>query len=426
MNYQALKGMKDVLPSESYTWQYAEDKIKEACKMHGFLEVRTPLLESSELFLRGVGKTTDIVQKEMYTFMDKGERYVTLKPEGTASVVRMFIEHKLYNEAQPTKMYYLSTPIFRYERPQAGRLREHHQFGVEIFGGALPSSDAECIMLALQIFETLGIHNLCVNINSIGCPECRPNYNEALKEYLNNNLDSLCETCNTRFETNPLRILDCKEENCKKICQNAPKITDYLCHDCNSHFLGLQTILTEMKTNFKINPYIVRGLDYYTKTVFEIVSNDIGAQDALCGGGRYDGLVKELGGPDMPAVGFGMGIERLLLLLSNKGIILPSDETTDVYIATIGEKAAAIGIKAAFDLRYYNIATEFDHIGRSIKAQMKYADKLGAKLVVIIGDDEIEKGVVKFKNMTTGMDSLASIDDISNTVRNMLEDEEEF
>ena len=294
--------------------------------------------------MRGVGDTTDIVQKEMYTFNDKGNRSITLKPEGTAGVVRAFIEAGLQNEAQPTKIYYLNNPVFRYENPQSGRLREHHQFGVEAFGGKNASLDAEIIGLALGIIGDLGITGLSVNINSIGCKECRPKYNAALKEYFKANLDNLCETCQSRYEKNPLRILDCKDENCQKYVENAPIIIDYLCDDCKAHFESLKEHLNALNIKYNINPKIVRGLDYYTKTVFEIISHTIGSQGTVCGGGRYDNLVEELEGPSTPGVGFGLGLERLLLTLQSLGIEIEKPTLYDAYVCTMGEKAELEGV----------------------------------------------------------------------------------
>ena len=314
MQIQAPKGMKDVTPKESYKWQYIEKLMRSACAEFGYRETRTPVLEHTELFARGVGDTTDIVQKEMYTFTDKGDRSVTLKPEGTAGAVRMFLENKLFADAQPTKMFYLYCPVFRYEKPQAGRLREHHQFGVEVFGAPRASADAEVISLAISILNELGIKSVKAKINSIGCPECRPQYNAALKEYLKANYDELCETCKTRYEKNPLRILDCKEKRCGEIAAAAPKVLDYLCPECQAHFEELKASLDALGIEYEVDPMIVRGLDYYTKTVFELVSTEGAYTGTVCGGGRYDGLIEELGGPKMNAVGFGMGMERLLLV----------------------------------------------------------------------------------------------------------------
>ena len=420
MAIQVLKGMKDVLPEESAKWQYVEGIMRELCKKHGFCEIRTPVLEHTELFLRGVGATTDIVQKEMYTFTDKGDRSVTLKPEGTAGVVRAFVEHHMADNALPAKMFYLNAPIFRYERPQAGRLREHHQFGVEVFGAKSAAADAECIALVFELLGKLGVTGLCANINSIGCEKCRPAYSAALRDYLRSNYDDLCETCKTRFETNPLRILDCKEEKCKAICAGAPKTIDCLCDDCKAHFESLKACLDELHIPYKVNPMIVRGLDYYTKTVFEVVSDALGSQSAVCGGGRYDNLVEEIGGQSVPAVGFGMGIERLIIMLENMGIALPSQQMPDVYIASMGDMAQIAAMKLAFELRDNGVYAEFDHVGRSFKAQFKYADKVSAKVVIVIGESELESGEYKVKVMATSEEMSVCAKDIVCMVQSIL------
>ena len=396
---KAPKGTKDVLPAQSAGWQYVESAAREVCALYGYREIRTPVFEHTELFLRGVGDTTDIVQKEMYTFEDKGGRSITLKPEGTAGVVRSFVENSLYAEALPVKMFYLNAPVFRYERPQAGRLREHHQFGIEAFGSPGPAIDAEVISVALTLFKKLGITSLALNINSIGCKECRPAYNAALREYLKENEEELCGVCRERMVTNPLRVLDCKVDSCQEIVRNAPKMLDMLCGHCADHFDGLQLRLKSAGIEYKINPLIVRGLDYYTKTVFEIISTGIGAQGTVCGGGRYDGLVEELGGPSMPGVGFGMGLERLLLVLESLGIELPVPSVCDVFVCTLGDAAAVEGFRVVSGLRDAGIKAECDHMGRSLKAQLKYAAKIGAEYAAIIGDDELAKGVAMLRNM---------------------------
>ena len=408
--YRAPKGTKDVLPEQSYQWQFLEARIREIVKKYGFLEVRTPVFEHTELFLRGVGETTDIVQKEMYTFLDKGERSVTLKPEGTAGVVRMFVENNLFAEIQPTKMFYLYSPTFRYERPQAGRLREHHQFGVEFFGASKPSADAECIAVATELLASLGCDGLTVRLNSIGCPKCRPHYHEALKSYLHEHYDALCETCKTRLETNPLRVLDCKVESCQKIANGAPIIGDYLCDECRDHQDHLFKLLDGMGIRYVIDPRLVRGLDYYTKTVFEITSENIGSQSAVCGGGRYDGLVEEIGGPHTPAIGFGLGMERLLLELENTGYQIEKPVRYDLYIASMGEEAEQTAFLLANNLRKGGAKVEIDHIGRSVKAQMKYADKIGARYVLVLGGDELAKGEAKLKHMSDGNETTTALD----------------
>ena len=402
MAYQAPKGTKDILPESSYRWQYIETAIRALAQKYGFLEARTPVFEHTELFLRGVGATTDIVQKEMYTFLDKGERSITLRPEGTAGLVRMFVEHKLFADTQPTKLYYLASPIFRYERPQAGRLREHHQFGVELFGSPLPSADAECIALLMELLTSLGCSELRVLLNSIGCPKCRPGYHQALKKYFKQHYDELCDTCKTRYETNPLRILDCKTPRCVELRQGAPKMLDYACEDCRSHFAELQSLLSGIGIPFDIEHSLVRGLDYYTKTVFEVVSDRIGAQGSVCGGGRYDGLVEQLGGPPVPAVGFGLGMERLLLLLEQSGIEVEAPKRFDLYIASYGAAARERAFLLADALRKRGLCVELDHMDRSMKAQFKYADKIGASYVLTIGDNELSSGLAMLKRMDDG------------------------
>ena len=420
MQIQAPKGTKDITPQESYRWQVVERIIREICERYGFDETRTPVFEHTELFDRGVGDTTDIVQKEMYTFTDRGDRSITLKPEGTAGVARMFIEHKLFNDAQPTKMYYLYCPVFRYEKPQAGRLREHHQFGVEVFGAPLASADAECILIALELFSKIGINGLALNINSIGCPMCRPAYNERLRKYFSDQANSLCETCRTRLEKNPLRILDCKEERCSKIAEGAPVMIESLCPQCEEHFKELKDCLDAADTKYSINPHIVRGLDYYTKTVFEIVSNHIGSQGTVCGGGRYDGLIEQLGGPKMPGVGFGLGMERLLMVAESQGISLPAPRQVEVYVAPVNEAARDAGFKLTQSLRDSGLKVEFDHVGRSVKAQFKYAGKLSCLLVAVIGEDELKSNTVKFKNMQDGTESSVPLAAAATTAKTML------
>lgn len=394
------KGTKDVLPDESYKWHYIEGKAREIADAFGLKEIRTPTFEHTELFLRGVGDTTDIVNKEMYTFLDKGERSITLKPEGTAGVARAFVENGLQNTAMPLKMYYI-TPVFRYENPQKGRLREHHQFGVEVYGASGADIDAEVILIAYTLLTKLGL-KVSLNINSMGCKECRREYNAALKAYFADKLDQTCPTCRVRYDKNPLRILDCKEDACKKLSVDAPKITDYLCDDCKSHFEKLQSLLKIAGLDFKVNPYIVRGLDYYTRTVFEFVTTSLGSQGTVCGGGRYDGLIEQIGGNSTPGVGFGMGIERVLMLMEAENVQIPQERPTDLYIAAMGEKAYDVAFGIVCDLRAKGYKAEIDHMGRGIKAQFKYADKIKAKYVAVIGDNEIESGVISLKNMQDG------------------------
>ena len=394
------KGTKDVLPQDSYKWQYVEGVARDVAKLFNLKEIRTPVFEHTELFQRGVGDTTDIVTKEMYTFKDKGDRSMTLKPEGTAGAVRSFIENGMHSGVLPVKMYYI-TPAFRYERPQAGRLREFHQFGVELFGAKSAQTDAEAILLADSLLKKLGL-NVKLYVNSIGCPTCRAAYNKALKAFFEPHLDELCYDCKTRFEKNPLRLLDCKEEACKKINAAAPSILDYLCEDCHAHFEEVKSCLQLAGVGYEIDPRIVRGLDYYTRTVFEFVSTSIGAQGTVCAGGRYDGLIEELGGNSIPAVGFAAGIERLLIVMEQTGVEIPAPEVPTVYVAGMNAACRRKAFELASALREKGVIAEIDHMDRSVKAQFKYADKLGAKYVAVIGDSELEEGAMNAKCMATG------------------------
>lgn len=404
----APRGTKDLVPGESYKWQYVEDKFREVCDEFNYKETRVPTFEHTELFERGVGDTTDVVEKQMYTFLDKGGRSVTLRPEGTASVVRSFLQNSLYADTMPAKMYY-NIPCFRYEKSQKGRLREFHQFGVEVFGAKEPTIDAEVISLALTFLDRVGLKDLTVHINSIGCKECRKAYNEKLREYFRPHLSELCETCRGRFERNPLRILDCKSEICREMGKGAPVLLDYICDDCREHFEKFKTCLDNMGIKYEIDPGIVRGLDYYSKTVFEIISGDF----TVCGGGRYDGLVEELGGSPSPAIGFGLGIERLLLRLEETGVTIPQREKLDLYVAPLGEKASVYAQKLVYSLRRAGVKTETDHTGRGLRAQMKYADKLGCRYSVVLGDNEIENGEAAVKNMETGEQTQVKLDKLT-------------
>lgn len=415
----AIKGTLDLLPKESYKTQYIESAVREIAENFGFYEMRTPVFEHTELFQRSVGETTDVVQKEMYTFEDKGGRSITLRPEGTAGAARAFLENGLFNEALPQKIYYL-TSCYRYEKPQAGRLREFHQFGVEAFGAASPAQDAEIIALANEVFNYLGVENLTLEINSIGCPTCRAEYQKALKAYFESYTSELCETCRGRLERNPMRILDCKSPVCSKIAAGAPKILDYLCDDCCAHFDAVQQYLNAMQIDFTVNPEIVRGLDYYTRTVFEFVSKEIGAQGTVCGGGRYDGLLEELGGKPMPACGFGMGIERLLLLMDAQNTPFPERKGCDIYLASMGEKANLEAARLALDLRNEGLSAQFDTVGRGLKAQMKYADKLGALYTVVLGDEELKTRKAKLKNMKDGNLTDISLDGFTDTFQSIV------
>ena len=406
---KAIKGTKDVLPKDVHKNQYIEATALDIASKFGYKEIRTPVFEHTELFQRGVGDTTDVVQKEMYTFDDKGGRSISLRPEGTAGAVRSFLENGLCNEALPQKVCYL-TSCYRYEKPQAGRLREFHQFGVECFGTASPLADAEIIALAKSIFDTLGVRDLSLEINSIGCPKCRAEYHKALKEYFASRKDELCDTCKGRLDRNPMRILDCKSPICHEIAHGAPVVIDYLCDECKEHFEKVQKYLDAQNIEYKINPQIVRGLDYYTKTVFEFVSNSIGAQGTVCGGGRYDGLVEELGGQHTASLGFAMGLERLMLLMEAQACEFPQAEKPDLFIVALGEKATLKALEIAKDMREEGFSALLDLNQRSVRAQMKYADKLGAKFNVVIGDNEVENKIAKLKNMQTGEETEINLD----------------
>lgn len=398
---KAIKGTNDVLPGESYKNQYIESTCLSVAEKYGYKEMRTPVFEHTELFQRGVGDTTDVVQKEMYTFDDKGGRSITLRPEETAGAARAFLENGLSNEALPQKICYL-TSCYRYEKPQAGRLREFHQFGIECFGATSPLADAEMISLAKQVFDELEVKDLHLELNSIGCPTCRAEYHKALKEYFESRKDELCDTCRDRLDRNPMRILDCKSPVCHEIAQGAPVVLDYLCDECREHFDTVKKYLDAMNIEYVVNPQIVRGLDYYTKTVFEFVSDSIGAQGTVCGGGRYDGLIQELGGQPTPSLGFGMGLERLKLVMDAQNCPYPDEEKPDLFIVAMGEKAVLKAVEIAKDMRDEGFSVLYDLNGRSLRAQMKYADKLGAKFNVVIGDNEVDNGTAKLKNMATG------------------------
>lgn len=407
----APKGTKDIMMDQVYKWHYVEKKWKEICARYGFKELRTPIFEHTELFQRGVGDTTDIVQKEMYTFEDHGGRSITLKPEGTSPAVRAFIEHKQYAEVQPIKLYY-DIPCFRYEKPQSGRLRQFHQFGVETFGTTNMVADAEIIAIGYDFLTSMGVTDLTLEINSVGCPECRAKHRKALKDFLAPKYDQLCDTCKSRYEKNPMRILDCKSPIDQELVQGAPMMVDFLCDDCKNAFEDLQKNLDALEIPYVINPKIVRGLDYYTKTAFEFVTNSLGAQGTVCGGGRYDNLVEEVGGPPIPGVGFGLGKERLLMLMEANGVEIPRPSDCDVFIATMGEAAKLYGQKLLFNFRRNGIKCQIDDLQRNFKGQFKYADRLGAKYAVVIGDNELETGVATLKDMEKGEQSEVKFDDL--------------
>jgi len=416
---QAPKGTRDILPSEIHKWQYVEKVFADICKNYGYREIRIPVFEHTELFQRGVGDTTDVVQKEMYTFLDKGGRSITLRPEGTAGVVRSYIENGMSSLPQPVKLYY-NISAYRYENIQKGRYREFHQFGVEAFGAKGPSIDVEIISMLNMFFGKLGLCNVSLNINSIGCPKCRRAYNDKLKEYLSPVLKNLCDNCNARFNRNPLRIIDCKESSCKKYTADAPALIDNLCDECKEHFEGLKAGLNNLKINYNVDKSIVRGLDYYTRTVFEFVSSNVGTQGTICGGGRYDGLVEICGGSPTPGIGFALGVERLILEMDSQNISILEPEGIYIFIAAIGEKADSYAERLVYQLRENGISAEKDVMNRSLKAQMKYADKLGVTYTVVLGDNEIESNKAVLKNMKSGEQKDVSLDSILDRLKNNL------
>ena len=409
LEIKSIKGTADVLPSDSYKWQFVERKFLDTAQKYGFGEIRVPTFEDKRLFIRSVGDTTDVVQKEMYTFTDQGGRELALRPEGTAGVNRAVIENGLINGALPVKLSY-AISCFRAEKPQAGRMREFHQLGMELFGASSPSADAEVIAFVDEFFRLLGIRNISLEINSIGCKECRKNYHAALKSYFEARKDRLCDTCLERLDKNPLRILDCKNPDCKEVAKDAPVVLDYLCDDCRAHFEGLKKRLDALGVPYTVNPRIVRGLDYYVRTVFEFVSSDLGAQSTVCGGGRYDGLIKSLGGPDQPGIGYAMGVERLLMVMKAQGIEIPAPAPCDLYIGSIGEEASVEALRLCGILRGEGFSAECDIVGRSVKAQMKYADKIGARFSMVLGDNELAEKKATVKNMATGENAEVMLD----------------
>jgi len=415
------RGTKDILPGMSSSWQYMEKKVRDICRLYGFKEIRTPVFEHTELFLRGIGETTDIVSKEMYTFTDRGERSLTLRPENTAAVVRSYLEHKLYAESLLTKLFYIG-PMFRYDRPQAGRYRQFHQFGVEALGSKGPAIDAEVIILAVQLLKDLGLTDLNLYLNSVGCPECRPVYRESLQDYLREKTEKLCTDCQTRFDRNPMRILDCKNPQCTEESQGAPHIVDCLCPECSTHFEQLKSLLTVAGIDFTLNPRLVRGLDYYTKTAFEIQYAALGSQSAVCGGGRYDGLVAECGGQSTPSIGFAIGLERILLTLEKQGLLPEVTNKIDVFVAPIGTEAQGMAFKLLCDLRKQGFTADMDFMDRNIKGQMKQANKYPASFVAIIGDDEVAQGKVMLKNMQSGVQELVDSSAVQMKIQVEMED----
>jgi len=419
MKTHAPKGTYDLLPQNASRWRYIEEQIHKIFREYGFGEVRTPIFEHTELFQRGIGETTDIVEKEMFTFSDRGDRSITLRPEGTASIVRAFIEHNMAGPGAMAKLYYLG-PMFRCEAPQAGRYRQFVQFGAEALGSNDPRVDAEIIALVVNFYRRLGIDDLDVNLNSIGCPECRPAYRERLIEHLKPKASQMCPNCQRRLERNPLRLLDCKNTTCQQLTADIPLITETLCDDCGSHFEKLRQLLDLSGIHYRINPRLVRGFDYYTKTVFEVLAGDLGAQNALCGGGRYDGLVEMCGGKPTPGIGFAAGMERLMMVLEARQLMPEIDERPHLYLAPLGEEAQKIIFPLCIRLRESGWIVETDLQGKSLKAQMKAADKLGARLTGVIGEDECRVGKILMRNMETGEQELIDVAALSEYLQTVL------
>ena len=415
--YRALKGMRDIMPPEIYLWQKVERAAKDIFSSFGFQEIRLPVTESTGIFTRSIGENTDIVEKEMYTFTDKGGRSISLRPEGTASVVRCYVENNLHNLPPPQKFHY-SGPMFRYERPQSGRFRQFYQIGVEAFGSSQPSIDAELLSMLRHFLSRIGLPGLNFQVNSIGCETCRPAYKDALLGFFSGSLDSLCPDCNRRYDRNPLRLLDCKVDRCRELRKGAPRVKDYLCEDCRDHFEKLLTLLSAIGIPHTVNPEMVRGLDYYTKTTFEVTSSDLGSQNAVAAGGRYDRLVREFGGPDTPAIGFAVGMERIveLLKISNKNYI----PTPDIFLAALGEHASREGIIIADSLRTGGLWVELSDAGSSLKSQMRRADRLSAKYVLILGDDELDSGAARWKKLADSTQGEVSLSGIDSFFRNVL------
>lgn len=412
----APRGTKDILPDTVGDWNYVEGEIRELCRRFGYSEIRTPIFEHTELFQRGIGEGTDVVDKEMYTFTDRGERSITLRPENTASAVRAYLQNKLYAQSNLVKLFYIGS-MFRYDRPQAGRMREFHQFGVEALGEANPAVDAEVILLAMNLLKGLGLKDLELSINSVGCPKCRSKYRTMLQDFFRDKLEDLCEDCRSRFERSPLRILDCKKDSDKPYMAGAPKITDCLCEECADHFAKLKELLTSAGIRFTHDPRLVRGLDYYTKTAFEIKYPPLGAQSAVAGGGRYDGLIEEMGGNPTPAVGFATGLERLLLALESQNLLPEKNRSVDAYVVALGETAQAEGFKLLNSLRQQGLSAAMDFAGRSMKAQMKQANKLGAKYSVILGEDEIAEGVAMLRSMEDSSQAKVPMNQVAEKIK---------
>lgn len=418
------RGTSDILPEEVWKWHYVENYLRELSRRFGFEEIRLPIFEHTELFQRGIGDTSDVVEKEMYTFVDRGDRSITLRPEGTAGVARSFVESKLYAGSLPAKLYYMG-PMFRYDRPQAGRYRQFNQFGIEILGGTNAAIDSEVVAFAYEIFHGIGIKNLQVHLNSVGCPVCRRQYRQVLKEFLAPIKDKLCGTCQSRFERNPMRILDCKSKTCKALVQGAPTITNHLCNDCRQHFSEVKSLLEGMNIPYIIDESLVRGLDYYTRTAFEITAGKDGSQSAVCGGGRYDNLIEEIGGPAIPGIGFALGMERFLLTIAEQGIELPQPKGPDVYVASQGEETKLITSRLCHQLRLAGISVVRDYLDKSLKSQMKAADKAKVKFTVIIGESEAAAGSVTLRHMVNGFQETISMDEVISHIKILLQQDTE-
>ena len=401
MKYESIRGTRDILPEEAKKWQYLERVARDIFQKYGYEEVRTPIFEVTELFQRSIGEDTDIVTKEMYTFLDKKGRSLTLRPEGTAGIIRAVIENNLYRQKRIARLYYLG-PMYRYERPQKGRQREFYQIGAELIGPDNPASDVEIITMVQDLFHVLGLKNLILYLNSVGCPRCRAEYRESLKDYFKDKIKTMCTDCQRRYPLNPMRILDCKEKEDRIYIEKSPKISDYLCPECREQFEKVKEYLNFLKIDYSLDPYMVRGLDYYTKAAFEIKYEGLGAQDTLAAGGRYDRLVRDLGGPDLPAVGFALGVERVLEAVDREKISLPSSGQTDVYVAALGEEALKESIKLMRELRQENLKVLNDFNPTSLKAQLRQADKWRAKFALIIGQEELSEKRAIVRNMKTG------------------------
>jgi histidyl-tRNA synthetase len=416
---KAVRGTRDVIPDEVHKWHYLEETARSVFEKFGFREVRTPVFEHTELFIKGTGEVTDIVQKEMYTFEDKGGRSLTLRPEGTPPVVRAYLEHSLFSDLPVCKLYYIA-PMFRYERPQAGRYRQHIQLGAEIIGTASPMADAELMSMYMHFLSKINLEGATLKLNSVGCMKCRREYVQILRTFAFENIDSLCDTCKDRLDRNTFRMLDCKVEQCHKLFLRGPKIIDYLCDDCRIHFEAVKGFLDKLELPYTVSPFLVRGLDYYTRTVFEVVAEGLGAQDAIVGGGRYDDLVEQLGGKPTPALGFGSGLDRLIATMEAQNIRFPNPPIIEVYLASIGDEALTRSLEIAYLLRRKGISAEVDMESRSLRSQMKTANKLDAKYVIMVGEDEIEKGVVTLRDMRDGQQETVDAQMVSSRIEDKL------